>query len=51
MIEIKRLTKIDSSLKKNLSEERDTFYKLLNSENKQIGINAFINKTIPEWKD
>ena len=24
---------------------------LLNNENKQIGINAFINKTIPEWKD
>ena len=51
LIEIKRLTKIDSSLKNDLSEERDTFYKLLNSENKQIGINAFISKTIPEWKD
>ena len=51
LIEIKRLTKIDSSLKNNLFEERSTFYKLLNSENKQIGINAFISKTMPEWKD
>ena len=51
LVEIKRLTKIDSSFKNNLSEERNSFYKLLNSENKKIGIDAFIGKTKPKWKD
>ena len=51
LIEIKRLTKIDGSLKNNLSEERDTFYKLLNSENKKIGIDSFFEKTKPQWEN
>jgi len=51
LVEIKRLTKIDGSIKNNLSEERNTFYKLLNSENKKIGIDAFVSKTKPKWKD
>ena len=51
LIEIKRLTKIDSSLKNNLSEERDTFYKLLNSENKKIGIDSFFKKKKPQWEN
>ena len=51
LVEIKRLTKIDSSFKNNLSEERNSFYKLLNSENKKIGIDAFVSKTKPKWKD
>ena len=51
LIEIKRLTKIGNDIKNNLSEERKTFYKLLNSENKKIGIDAFIKKIKPIWKD
>tara|TARA_B100000941_G_C28504812_1_gene556601 strand:- start:434 stop:1198 length:765 start_codon:yes stop_codon:yes gene_type:complete len=51
LIEIKRLTKIDNIITDGLSEERNTFYKLLSSENKKIGINSFLNKTKPDWKD
>ena len=46
LIEIKRLINKDSSLK----DERKTFYKLLDSENKKIGIKSFFEKTKPEWK-
>jgi enoyl-CoA hydratase len=46
LIEIKRLINKDASLK----DERQTFYKLLDSENKNIGIKSFFEKTKPEWK-
>jgi enoyl-CoA hydratase/carnithine racemase len=47
LIEIKRLINNDASLK----DERQTFYKLLDSDNKKIGIESFLNKTKPEWKN
>jgi len=46
LIEIKRLINRDASLK----DERQTFYKLLDGENKYIGIKSFFEKTKPEWK-
>lgn len=46
LVEIKRLINKDASLK----DERQTFYKLLDSENKKIGIKSFFEKTKPEWK-
>ena len=46
LIEIKRLINKDASLK----DERQTFYKLLDGENKNIGIKSFFEKTKPEWK-
>ena len=46
LIEIKRLINKDASLK----DERQTFYKLLDSKNKNIGIKSFFEKTKPEWK-
>ncbi len=46
LVEIKRLINKDASLK----DERQTFYKLLDSENKKIGIKSFFEKNKPEWK-
>jgi enoyl-CoA hydratase len=46
LVEIKRLINKDASLK----DERQTFYKLLDSENKNIGIKSFFEKTKAEWK-
>ena len=46
LVEIKRLINKDASLK----DERQTFYKLLDSENKKIGIKSFFEKIKPEWK-
>lgn len=46
LVEIKRLINKDSSLK----DERQTFYKLLDGENKYIGIKSFFEKTKSEWK-
>jgi len=51
LIEIKRLIKLNSNIKKELKVERKVFYKLLDSENKKIGINSFLKKTIPIWKN
>jgi hypothetical protein len=34
----------------SLKDERQTFYKLLDGENKYIGIKSFFEKTKPEWK-
>ena len=45
LVEIKRLINKDASLK----DERQTFYKLLDGENKYIGIKSFFEKTKPEW--
>jgi len=47
LVEIKRLINKDASLK----DERQTFYKLLDSDNKKIGIDSFLNKKKPEWKN
>ena len=47
LIEIKRLINKEASLK----DERQTFYKLLDSDNKKIGIESFLNKMKPEWKN
>jgi enoyl-CoA hydratase/carnithine racemase len=46
LIEIKRLINKEASLK----DERQTFYKLLDSDNKKIGIDSFLIKKKPEWK-
>ena len=46
LVEIKRLINKDASLK----DERQTFYKLLDGENKYIGIKIFFEKIKPEWK-
>ena len=46
LMEIKRLINNNNSI----NEERQTFYKLLDSENKKIGIKSFFEKTKPEWK-
>jgi enoyl-CoA hydratase/carnithine racemase len=47
LVEIKRLINKDASLK----DERQTFYKLLDSENKRIGIQSFLEKdSNPKWK-
>ena len=51
LIEIKKLISNNSNIDDNLKQERNSFYKLLNSENAKIGINAFLNKLKPEWKD
>ena len=41
--EIKRLINLDFKFKKAL-KERNTFYKLLNSKNKKIGIQSFFKE-------
>ena len=47
---IKNLVNSEGNLKKSLIKERQEFYKLLDSENKKIGIKSFLNKTKPNWK-
>ncbi len=51
LIEIKKLISNNLNIENNLKQERNIFYELLNSENAKIGINAFLNKLKPEWKD
>ena len=51
LVEIKRLIKLDSNIKKELKIERNTFYKLLDSENKKIGVSSFLKKIKPIWKN
>jgi enoyl-CoA hydratase len=51
LIEIKKLISINSNIDNNLEQERNSFYKLLDSENAKIGISAFLNKLKPKWKD
>ncbi len=51
LIEIKRLIKNDIHLARDLSDERNTFYQLLDSKNKKIGIKSFFEKKIPVWED
>ena len=40
----------EENLKKSLQKERQEFYKLLDSDNKKIGIKSFLNKIKPNWK-
>ena len=47
---IKNLVNSEENLKKTLKKERNEFYKLLDSDNKKIGIESFLNKTKPNWK-
>jgi enoyl-CoA hydratase len=49
LIEIKKLVNKDENFNKMVKEERKSFYKLLDSENKKIGIDAFLNKSKPTW--
>lgn len=51
LIEIKRLIKLDSQIADDLKDERNTFYNLLDSDNKKIGVQAFIDKKKPNWKN
>ena len=51
LIEIKRLIKLDNQITDDLKDERNTFYNLLDSDNKKIGIQAFIDKKKPNWKN
>ena len=51
LIEIKKLISSNLNDDKDLEKERDSFYKLLDSENAKIGITAFLKKLKPEWKD
>ena len=51
LIEIKRLIKLDNQIADDLKDERNTFYNLLDSDNKKIGIQAFIDKKKPNWKN
>ena len=51
LIEIKKLISNNLNINNNLEQERNSFYKLLNSENAKIGITAFLEKLKPEWKD
>ena len=51
LVEIKKLISNNSNIDTSLEQEKNSFYKLLDSENGKIGINAFLNKLKPEWKD
>jgi|TARA_B110000285_G_scaffold114351_1_gene129690 enoyl-CoA hydratase len=51
LIEIKRLISNDLNVSSDFKQERNSFYKLLDSENAKIGMTAFLNKLKPEWKD
>ena len=51
LIEIKKLISDNFNVNNNLERERNSFYKLLDSENGKIGIKAFLNKSKPVWKN
>ena len=51
LVEIKKLMNLDKKLIQDIKKERQAFYKLLDSQNKKIGIDSFLNKTAPTWKD
>jgi enoyl-CoA hydratase len=51
LVEIKKLISSNLNIDNGLKQERNSFYKLLNSENAKIGIAAFLKKLKPEWKD
>ena len=41
---------LDESLTDGVSTEAEAFALLFDSEDKEIGVQAFLNRTIPEWK-
>jgi len=51
LVEIKKLISNNLNIDNDFELERNSFYKLLNSENARIGITSFLNKLKPEWKD
>jgi len=51
LIEIKKLTKINLNLIDGIKKERESFYKFLDSKNKDEGIKSFLSKKNPKWKD
>jgi enoyl-CoA hydratase len=51
LVKIKKLISNNLNIEVCLEQERNFFYKLLNSENTKIGIAAFLNKLKPEWRD
>ena len=46
---IKKLVNLEEKSKNALKIERKEFYKLLDSENKKIGIKSFLLKKTPVW--
>jgi len=51
LIEIKKLISKSELIEQELTEERKSFYNLLDHENVKIGINAFLKKFKADWKD
>jgi enoyl-CoA hydratase len=51
LMEIKRLINLNLKLIEGIKEERNAFYNLLDSKNKKIGIESFLNKKNPNWED
>ena len=51
LVEIKKLINLDKKINSDIKKERQAFYKLLDSKNKKIGIESFLNKTSPNWED
>ena len=51
LVEIKKLMNLDKKIYSDIKKERQAFYKLLDSKNKKIGIESFLNKTSPNWED
>ncbi|MCH1588555.1 MAG: enoyl-CoA hydratase-related protein [Flavobacteriales bacterium] len=41
---------LDESLTEGVAVEAEAFAKLFDSEDKEIGVQAFLNRTAPEWK-
>jgi enoyl-CoA hydratase len=50
LMELKKLISADKEIIKNIKKERKSFYELLDSDNKKIGIKSFFSKTKPIWK-
>jgi len=51
LIKIKKLISNNFNIGNDFEQERNSFYKLLDSKNAKIGIDAFLNKSKPEWED
>lgn len=51
LVFIKHLTLEGKIIKRDIKKTRKIFYKLLDSENKKIGIESFFKKIKPIWKD
>ena len=42
---------LDKKIELDLKKERKSFYELLDSKNKKIGIESFFAKKKPNWED